>query len=293
MNNDNNAPVPDASSRIGVFDSGLGGLSILREIAALMPGERIAYFADTQHMPYGPRSLEEVRAFATAISERLIMLPVKAIVVACNAASAAALKHLRRVFPDTPFIGMEPAVKPAAAETRSGKVGVLATQATFHGELFESVVERFAADVEVLCQPCPGLAEFIEHHSPDHPVLHSMLERFVLPLVEQGVDRIVLACTHYPLVKDAIVRVAGEGVTIVDPSPAIAKRTRQVLEKAGMLNPDGDGGAEYYVSGDAAAFAEAASRILGREIKVVKNSFRWVPVANDDFSSIWKKGGGI
>lgn len=282
-------PLPDATSPIGVFDSGLGGLSILREIIALMPGENVVYFADNQHIPYGPRSLEEVRAFSAAIAGRLLELPVKAIVVACNTASAASLKHLRKMYPDTPFVGMEPAVKPAAAGTKTGRVGVLATQATFHGELFESVCERFAEGVEVVCQPCPGLAEFIENHPIDHPVLWPMLEKFIHPLLERGVDSIVLACTHYPLVKDIIREVAGENVTIVDPSPAIAKRTRQILETQGMLNDSTGGVVDFYASGDAGVFARAASRILRREVRAAKNSFRWVPVSEDDFTAVWSE----
>lgn len=286
----NRAQGRDGSAYIGVFDSGLGGLSIVRQIEALMPRERIYYYADNLHIPYGPRPLEEVRRFATAIADKLIQLPAKAVVVACNTASAAALKHLRKVYPGTPFIGMEPAVKPAAAESRSGKVGVLATQATFQGELFESVVERFASGVEVICQPCPGLAEFIENHQPDHPVLAHLLEKFIRPLVEKGVDTIVLACTHYPLVKDAIARVAGPGVTIVDPSPAIARRVEQVLGDADLLRKEGKGSVGFYVSGETGNFSQSASMILGRNIMAEKASFRWIPVRKDDAPEIWNEG---
>lgn len=277
----------ESSDYIGIFDSGLGGLSILREIAALLPRERVFYFGDNLHLPYGPRPLEEVRRYATAIAGRLIQLPAKVVVVACNTASAAALKHMRRVYPDTLFVGMEPAVKPAAAESRTGKVGVLATQATFQGELFESVVERFAGDVEVIRQPCPGLAEFIENHQPDHPVLTAMLEKFVHPLVSRGVDNIVLACTHYALVKDAIREVAGPGVSIVDPSPAIARRTEQVLREGNLLNDEGEGSVGFYVSGETKNFSACASMILGKEIKAEKSSFRWIPVNNNDATAVW------
>lgn len=278
---------PRAGDFIGVFDSGLGGLSILREITALLPREKVFYFADNLHMPYGPRPLEEVRRYATGIAERLIGLPSKVVVVACNTASAAALKHLRRVYPGTIFVGMEPAVKPAAAKSRSGKVGVLATQATFQGELFESVVERFAGDVEVIRQPCPGLAEFIEHHQPDHPVLRPMLAKFVQPLVDKGVDHIVLACTHYPLVREVISEIAGPGVVIVDPSPAIARRTEQVLRDAGLLATEGNGGVGFYVSGETEGFSQSASMIMGRDIRAEKSSFRWVPVNKND--SLWTR----
>ena len=251
---------------VGVFDSGLGGLSIVREIVRELPDERIVYYADTRHMPFGPRPLAEVREIAFGIVERLLAAPVKAVVVACNTASAAALKALRLAFAGVIFVGMEPAVKPAAAETRSGKVGVLATQAAFQGELFESVVARFAAGVEVIRQPCPGLAEFIESHPPDHPALRPRLEKFILPLVERGVDEIVLACTHYPLAMETIKDICGPGVRVVDPSPAIARRLRQVLAERRLLASSGGGGLESMASGDPAAFSRQASLILGREI---------------------------
>lgn len=279
--------IPPASP-IGVFDSGLGGLSIVGELSRQLPRERIVYFADNLHMPYGPRPLAEVRNFCVAIAGKLIEFPVKLVVVACNTASAASLKHLRQAFPGMSFVGMEPAVKPAAAGTVSGKVGVLATQATFHGELFESVVERFAADVEVFRQPCPGLAEFIERHPPDHPALKPLLEKFIHPLLAKGVDRLVLACTHYPLVKDAIRETAGAGVTVIDPGPAIARRVRQLLEERQALSADGDGKTVFYASGDADAFSAAASRILGREIRAEKGVFNWLPSTDGDDDVIWR-----
>lgn len=269
---------PNPNSAIAIYDSGLGGLSIVREVLRELPDENLFYFADNIHMPYGPRPLEEVRSFAVTIAERLLMLPAKTVVVACNTASAAALRTLREVFPDVPFVGMEPAVKPAARESRSGKVGVLATLATFQGQLFESVVERFARDVEVIRQPCPGLAEFIESHPPDHPGLEPLLEKFIRPLVDGGVDTLVLGCTHYPLAKDAIARVAGEGVHIVDPSPAIARRTRQVLGEAGLLRSGTGGSLTITVSGEREKFSQSASIHLGREVRAEQSPFCWLPM---------------
>lgn len=260
---------PGPEWAVGVFDSGLGGLSVVREIVRELPGERIAYYADTRHMPFGPRPLAEVREIAFAIAERLLAVPSKAVVVACNTASAAALKPLRAAFPGVIFVGMEPAVKPAAIATRSGKVGVLATQAAFQGELFESVVARFAAEVEVVRRPCPGLAEFIENHPPDHPALRPMLEKFILPLVELGVDELVLACTHYPLAKETIKSVCGPDVRVVDPSPAIARRLRQVLADRRLLAPAGAAGSvEFLVTGDPTAFSRQASLFMGGEVRV-------------------------
>ncbi len=273
---------------IAVMDSGLGGLSILREIAALMPGENLYYFADNLHMPYGPRPLAEVRDFVIAITGHLLTLPAKIVVIACNTASAASLAALREIFPDTPFVGMEPAVKPAVAESVSGVVGVLATLATFQGRLFESVVERFAAGAEVIRQPCPGLAEFIETHRLDDPGLIPLLERFIHPLTERGADALVLACTHYPLVKEAIQRVAGPGVRIIDPSPAIARRTRAVLAERGWLRRGEGretaleslreaGSMEIRVSGEKENFSRSAAVFLGKEVRAESAPFLWLP----------------
>lgn len=232
-----------------------------------LPGERVVYMADGGNLPYGSKTLDEVRGFSEALTRRFLTLPVKMVVVACNTASAAALKYLRGVFPQTPFVGMEPAVKPAAANSRTRRVGVLATRATFQGELFESVVERFAGDVEVVRQPCPGLAEFIEHHAIDDPGLEAMLAEWVPPLVERGVDTLVLACTHYAFARDTIERLAGPGVRVIDPANAIARRVRQVLAERDEL-ARGEGGEEFFATGDARRFAAAASRLLGRNVPV-------------------------
>ena len=154
--------LPSLTAPLGIFDSGVGGLSVLRAIREQMPHENLLYFADQGHVPYGSRSLEEVRHFSEAITYFLLGRGAKLIVVACNTASAASLHFLRKTFPDIPFVGMEPAIKPAAEHTNSGVVGVLATPATFQGKLYASVVERFAKDVDVLQDTCQGLVEEIE-----------------------------------------------------------------------------------------------------------------------------------
>ncbi|MDR0361344.1 MAG: glutamate racemase [Planctomycetota bacterium] len=256
-------PADAASAAVGVFDSGQGGLSILRELVGIMPAENVVYCSDSGRMPYGPRPLGEVRAFSEQMTRFLMSIPVKIIVIACHAASAASLKHLRSQYHCFPFVGMEPAVKPAAAVSRTGKVGVLATAATFQGELYEDVVSRFAANVEVLQQPCPGLAEFIERRSDDSAGLEAMLLGFVRPLVEAGADNIVLGCSHYPLVKNMIEKIAGDGVTIVDPSPAIARRTRQLLVERDLVAERARGNYRFFTTGDPARLAGAATRFLG------------------------------
>ena len=224
----------DPSAPIGVFDSGVGGLSVLRAIWQELPYEETIFLADQGHVPYGPRPLEEVRAFAEGITRCLLGQGTKLIVVACNAASAAALQHLRQVFPDIPFVGMEPAVKPAAESTHSGVVGVLATPATFQGALYASVVERFASGVRLLQHTCPGLVMQIEKGDLNGPTTRRILEDALLPMLPQGIDTIVLGCTHYPFVIPLIQEICGLQVRVIDPAPAVARQVRRVLEGRGL-----------------------------------------------------------
>ncbi len=238
------------SSPIGVFDSGIGGLSVWREIAQQLPREDTIYFADQLHIPYGPRSLQEIRTFSETITRFLLDRGCKIIVVACNAASAAALKHLRATFPDVPFVGMEPAVKPAAETTRTGVVGVLATPATFQGELFASVVERFANGVQLVKEVCPGLVQQVEAGRLNTPDTLEMLNRFLQPIRAAHADTIVLGCTHYPFVIEAIRQLA-PGVNVIDPAPAVARQVARVLRERGWLcDEDRAGTRRFITSGD-------------------------------------------
>ncbi len=235
---------------IGIFDSGIGGLSVWREIARQLPGEDTIYFADQIHIPYGPRTLEQIRSFAEAITYFLLARDCKLIVVACNAASAAALKYLRARFPDVPFVGMEPAVKPAAETTHTGVVGVLATPATFQGELFASVVERFANGVQLVKEVCPGLVQQIEAGRLNTPDTLAMLDRFLSPIRAVNADTIVLGCTHYPFVIDAIRQLA-PGVNVIDPAPAIARQVDRVLRERDLhCEETRSGQPQFYTSGD-------------------------------------------
>jgi glutamate racemase len=242
------------SSPIGIFDSGVGGLSVWREIARQLPHEDTVYFADQIHIPYGPRSLQEIRMFSEAIARFLLARGCKLIVVACNTASAAALKYLRATFPDVPFVGMEPAVKPAAETTRTGVVGVLATPATFQGELFASVVERFANGVQLINQVCPGLVEQVEAGRVNTPDTLDMLDRFLLPIRAANADTIVLGCTHYPFVIEAVRQLA-PGVNVIDPAPAVARQVERVLRERGLrCDDDRAGTGRFITSGDLARF---------------------------------------
>jgi glutamate racemase len=244
------------SSPIGVFDSGIGGLSVWREIARQLPHEDTLYFADQIHIPYGPRSLQEIRSFSEAITRFLLDRGCKVIVVACNAASAAALKHLRVTFPEVPFVGMEPAVKPAAETTHTGVVGVMATPATFQGELFASVVERFASGVRLVKEICPGLVQQVEAGRLDTPDTLEMLDRFLRPIRDAGADTIVLGCTHYPFVIEAIRQLA-PGINVIDPAPAIARQVDRVLrERRLQSDPERIGSHTFITSGDLDRFQE-------------------------------------
>jgi glutamate racemase len=207
---------------------------VWREIAAQLPHEDTLYIADQIHIPYGPRTLAEIRSFSEAITRFLLARHCKLIVVACNTASAAALKQLRATFPDVPFVGMEPAVKPAAELTRTGVVGVMATPATFQGELFASVVERFANGVTLINQVCPGLVEQVEAGRLNTPDTVALLDRFLAPIRSGGADTIVLGCTHYPFVIEAIRQLA-PGVNVIDPAPAIARQVDRVVHERGLL----------------------------------------------------------
>jgi glutamate racemase len=251
---------------IGVFDSGVGGLSVLRELRALLPEERYIYIADQAHVPYGQRELAEVRRFSLGVADYLLGRGAQIIVVACNTASAAALAQLRAAHPAFPFVGMEPAVKPAAEQSRRGVIGVIATAATFQGELFASVVHRHARGVRVIQQTCPGLVERIEAGETDGPALESFLRERLQPLLDAGIDELVLGCTHYPFVTGALQSVFGPGVKIIDPAPAVARQVQRLL--AGKRASGGVGGVEFCTSGDAAALSRTIRKLLGEEAPV-------------------------
>jgi glutamate racemase len=241
------------NSPIGVFDSGVGGISVLRAIREQMPEESVIYFGDQGHVPYGPRSMEQIQTFSEAITRFLLEQGAKIIVVACNTASAAALSYLRERFADVSFVGMEPAVKPAAEHTQTGKVGVLATPATFQGALYASVVERFANGVELYQNTCPGLVQQIEQGNLDGEEPRRILEEALLPMLKKDIDTVVLGCTHYPFVIPLIQRIAGDAkrVRVIDPAPSVAKQVMRLLEARGLRQESGPrGDVKFYTSGD-------------------------------------------
>ena len=247
---------------IGIFDSGIGGLTVTATIRQALPSERLLYFGDSAHVPYGPRTLEEVRSFSFAITEALLARGAKVIVIACNTASAAALRPLREAYPDVPFVGMEPAVKPAVEHTRTRVVGVIATVATFQSELYATIVERFSHGVQVLHQPCPGLVKQIEAGEFDTPATEAMLRGWLQPLLDKNIDALVLGCTHYPIVRPLIERIVGPAVRVIDPAPAIARQLKRVLERDGIeAAADAEGDLTAYTSGDPTSFMHMMDRL--------------------------------
>ena len=264
-----------SNSPIGIFDSGVGGISVLRAIRAQMPQESIVYFGDQGHIPYGPRPMEQIREFSEAITRFLLLQDAKIIVVACNTASAAALKSLRESFPAVPFVGMEPAVKPAAEHTHTGKVGVLATPATFQGALYASVVERFANGVELFQNTCPGLVQEIEQGNLSGEETRRILEDALRPMLEKKIDTVVLGCTHYPFVIPLIQQIVGDSVRVIDPAPAVAKQTARLLEANDIksnLGPKGE--VTLYTSGNPDELQALLPTLLGETGRI--RSVEWL-----------------
>jgi glutamate racemase len=253
-----------ASGPIGVFDSGVGGLSVLREVRELLPGEDLLYVADQAHCPYGSKSREQIAERARAITQFLVKQGAKLIVVACNTATTAAVDELRATFRQ-PIVGMEPAVKPAAAATRNGMVGVLATGATLSGDRFARLVERFGEGLQVLTQPCPGLVEQVEagdltsHHTRD------LVNHYVEHLLAAGADTLVLGCTHYPFLRELIAAAAGPEVTLIDTGPAVARQVARVLDANGLRRlSEQPGTTRLFTTGQATTEVESVmQRLMG------------------------------
>lgn len=241
---------------IGVLDSGVGGLSVLREIHRLLPGVPTLYFADHAHLPYGPRSGEDIRRLVAGIAAFLIAEGATTIVLACHSASAAGLHSLRATYPQIPIVGMEPAVKPAAEATRSGTIAVLTTQATADGALYRRVVERYAAHVRVLTRVSPDLVTMVESGRHDRAYLADV----VAPLTAAGADQLVLACTHFPFLKPELQAVTS--LPLVDPSAAVARQVGRVLP-AGA--PIADAPHRYFTSGSAERFQAMLRQLIGEE----------------------------
>ncbi|MDB6050372.1 MAG: glutamate racemase [Pseudomonas sp.] len=220
---------------IGVFDSGVGGLSVLSEIHSLLPNESLLYVADCGHIPYGEKTPEFIRQRCAIIAEFFHAQGAKALVLACNTATVAGVADLRERYPDWPIVGMEPAVKPAAAATRSGIVGVLATTGTLQSAKFAALLDRFAADVHVITQPCPGLVELIETGDLVSPTIRNLLRGYVEPLLAAGCDTIILGCTHYPFLKPLLREMIPNSISLIDTGSAVARQLQRLLSQRQLL----------------------------------------------------------
>lgn len=254
-------PTRPRVTSIGFFDSGVGGTSVLREVHRVLPDAPLLYLADQANCPYGPRPTAELQALSAANTRWLLERGAGLIVVACNTASAAALRWLRQHFPDVPFVGMVPAVKPAAQTTRSGVVGLLATPATLQGALLAEVEAAWAADVRIEHQLCPGFVERVEAGDLDSPDTRALVRRTLDPLLESGVDTIVLGCTHYPFLAPLIAEIAGPEVTILDAAPAVARQVVRLWRKNGEISNRSGGSIIYATTGDVQAFARVLARL--------------------------------
>jgi glutamate racemase len=250
--------------RIGVFDSGLGGISVLQEIRRRMPAASLAYVADSSWVPYGARGEDFIQQRARSLARFLDEHGADIVVVACNTATAAAVPMLREIM-RLPIIGMEPAVKPATAATRNGIVGVLATVGTLQSARFAALLDRFGANIEVLTRACPGLVEQVEAGDIDGPRTQLLVRQFVLPLVEGGADTLVLGCTHFAFLRPLIEAAAGPNVTVIDTGEAVARRVVQVAETLGPGFRRASGVA-FWTSGEVAAVAAPLRKLWGERV---------------------------
>jgi glutamate racemase len=246
---------------IGIFDSGVGGLSVFREIHRCLPDESIVYFADSANCPYGSKDRDTALKLSGNRIEFLLEQGCKLIVVACNTVTAVAIDEFRSRYP-VPFIGMEPALKPAVKVTAAGKIGVLATENTFNGRLFRQTKEKYAAGIEVLIQPGYGLVELVENGEQESDRAHELLKEYLLPMINNGADTLVLGCTHYPFLIKAIARVTMNKMQIIDPSQAVAAQTRRVLEENKMLSDSGHPRLSFYTTGTKNTLENILSAIL-------------------------------
>lgn len=269
IDNEKSKPRGKAEAPIGVFDSGAGGLTILSALRRELPGENYIYFGDTANCPYGTRSDSEVIELSIHACRFLIEQGAKLVVVACNTASQAALHNLRATF-SVPFIGVVPAVKPAARATKKGRVGIAATNQAAKALYLQQLIDEFADGIQVYAVGCPELVTLVEDGEFDGPVVEEAVRECLGPLLVNGVDVIVLGCTHFPALRPVIERVAGSSVQVIDSGAAIARRTRSVLEAEALIHSvnqnhtvESNGELQIWCSGDSVAFSNVASTLLG------------------------------
>jgi glutamate racemase len=255
-------------SPIGILDSGVGGLSVLQKISVLLPAESLLYAADSAHLPYGDKTPAFIRARVNAVAAALVAQGAKALVVACNTATAAAVESLRERY-TMPVVGMEPGIKPAVLGSKSGVVGILATDTMVKSNRMTDLVQRYAGERKVLIQPCPGLVEQVERNALETPDTSHMVQQYLAPILAQGADTLVLGCTHYPFLRPLIERLVGPKVSVIDTGEAIARRLQSLLEQESLLNPSVGSPSERYFSTAANEVqSQLFSGLLGRVVVV-------------------------
>jgi glutamate racemase len=252
---------------LGIFDSGLGGLSVATEVRLRLPHEEILYIADSAYCPYGGRPLEQIRDRSIAVTRALVDAGAKLVVAACNTASGAAIEALRETF-TVPIVGLEPAVKPAAASSRKRRIAVLATPATLQTERFNRLVDNHGPGIEVVKVPCPGFVELVEAGEVEGERAVREVREVLAPVIEADVDRVVLGCTHYPFLRRVVAEVLGEGVDIVDSGAAVARQVERVLAANGLLSQTGNGDFRFLTTGEPASVAPIVERLWGNVVEV-------------------------
>ncbi len=249
---------------IGVFDSGMGGISVLKELIRFLPQENFLYFGDSVHAPYGVKNLEEVRSLTIQNIDRLILKGCKAIVVACNTATSAAIHILRRRYPRIPIVGIEPALKPAVTQHKNAKILVMATPMTLREKKFHDLMDRYRPDAEMIIPlPCPGLMEFVEHGIIQGNDLFFYLQELLAPWISMHLDCVVLGCTHYPFVKGEIRKILGPQISIIDGGAGTARQMKKRLTELELLNPEEQAGhVQLCNSSESPVLAELALQLL-------------------------------
>ncbi len=247
---------------IGIMDSGIGGLTVANAVFRLLPKEDYIYFADAGHIPYGDKTPEQIQQYCLAITDFFLKQNCKAIVIACNTATAAALPLLRKTYPDVPFIGMEPAVKPAVSHTQTHTIGVLATAGTISSDRYKSLTLKYANDMTVLQNPCTGLVPLIEDGKAHTPEVRTLLEQVLSPMLKKKADTFVLGCTHYPFIRSVIESLIPKEATIIDPAPAIARQLKKILGEYGKLTVYKNSQKKFFTTGDKMAMQWGLNEIL-------------------------------
>lgn len=263
------------SGSIGVFDSGVGGLTVARAIIDQLPNESVTYIGDTLHTPYGPKTLEQVRGYSLDIMDSLVADGVKMLVIACNTATAAVLDEARERYEEAlgiPVVGViQPAVRRAISATSTGRIGVIGTQATIGSGAYTDAFARYPG-ISVATTACPRFVELVEAGITSGPEVHDVAVEYLWPMVEAGVDTLVLGCTHYPLLAGAIGYVMGEDVTLVSSADETARDVYRRLAQLSQFAPPGEVTRRFYATGDPASFGKLARRFLGPEVGMVQST---------------------